>query len=179
MAATTTTTTKFVTEPKTIFPLSVNDLESLSKYSPNAKQPDALLSTIALPAGSHFANISTAIQVPKKKWSTVQISENQHIELNSALVYLNHSCVPTMEIDTTKMEVRVARNRDLQVGDELSFFYPSTEWQMAKPFACLCGSGAKCLGTLSGAADIDVLAMDKEGMFFNDHILKMKKSQQS
>lgn len=177
--AATTTATKFVTDTKSIYPLSTNDLEALSRYSPNAKEPNALLSKVSLPAGSLFANIATATEVPKKSWSTVQVSEDKHIELNSALVYLNHSCVPSMELDTTRMEIRVARNKDLKVGDELSFFYPSTEWQMAKPFACLCGSGAKCLGTLSGAADVDVSALEKERVFFNNHILKLKNLQRS
>lgn len=30
--------------------------------------------------------------------------------------------------------------RDIQPGDELSFFYPSTEWEMAQGFECKCGA---------------------------------------
>lgn len=41
----------------------------------------------------------------------------------------------------------------LKEGDELSFFYPSTEWDMAQPFECLCGS-KECRGTISGAKDM-------------------------
>ncbi len=44
-------------------------------------------------------------------------------------------------------EVRVVRDRDLQVGDQLTFFYPSTEWASPRPFQCLCGAGVgKCIG---------------------------------
>jgi len=35
----------------------------------------------------------------------------------------------------------------------MTFFYPSTEWDMAQPFTCLCGS-SKCLGEIKGAAHI-------------------------
>ncbi|HUR65129.1 MAG TPA: hypothetical protein VMZ03_02160, partial [Chitinophagaceae bacterium] len=41
--------------------------------------------------------------------------------------------------------------KDLQPGDELVFFYPSTEWKMTQSFNCYCGS-PKCLGKIRGAA---------------------------
>lgn len=76
---------------------------------------------------------------------------------------MNHSCAPTVEIevrtsnpqdgypDGISGEVRVAHNRDLEVGDELTFFYPSTEWASASPFKCLCGAGeGRCIGMQRG-----------------------------
>ncbi|KAJ9652388.1 hypothetical protein H2198_008357 [Neophaeococcomyces mojaviensis] len=173
-----TTTTKFMTEPKAIYPLSTNNLEFLAEYSPNAETPDALRSKVALSAGSFFTAITTATAVPERRWSTVQVSENEHVELNSALLYMNHSCIPSLELDTSRMEVRVSRTRDLKFGDELNFFYPSTEWEMDKHFACLCGAGNECLGTLRGAAHIDVSSLRLKGHFINDHILRLKSQQQ-
>ena len=41
--------------------------------------------------------------------------------------------------------------RPILGGDEVSFFYPSTEWKMTEPFDCLCGND-DCLGHVSGAA---------------------------
>lgn len=35
-----------------------------------------------------------------------------------------------------KSEVRVVNDRPLEVGDELTFFYLSTEWDMVEPFIC-------------------------------------------
>ena len=52
-----------------------------------------------------------------------------------------------------RFEVRVARGRPLRVGDKLTFFYPSTEWTMAQPFECRCGS-AGCLGVIRGAGEM-------------------------
>jgi len=175
--AATVATTKLVSEPKIIYPLTANKLGALAEYSPNAKAPDTLISKVALPAGSLFTTITTATEVPEKRWSTIQVSENKYLELNSALLYLNHSCIPSLEVDTTSMEVRVSRSRDLKVGDELNFFYPSTEWKMDKPFACLCESGKECLGTLNGAAYMDSSTLGTDRWFINDHILRLKAQQ--
>lgn len=167
-------TTKFVSEPKAIYSLSIEGLSDIAEYSPNAENPDSLLSKINLSAGSLFTPITTATH-GSKRWSSVQVSKDKHVELNSALVYLNHSCSPSLEIDTDMMEVRVAKGKDLKVGDELTFFYPSTEWEMAKPFTCLCGHGAKCLGTVTGASAIEESKLS--GWFVNEHILKLKRAQ--
>jgi len=176
-ATTNVTAGKFVSEPKATYSLSIENLTDLAAYSPNATQPDSLISQVSLPAGSVFTPITTATEVQQKKWSTVQVSQAKHVELNSALVYLNHSCRPSLEIDTDLMEVRVAKDRELQIGDELTFFYPSTEWQMDKPFECLCGAGSGCLGTVSGAADIEAQELRKR--FVNEHIVKLKNAQTS
>ena len=57
------------------------------------------------------------------------------------------------------METGVLRAlRDIEPGDELRYFYPSTEWSMAETFHCLCGS-AECLGSITGAAGMPVQAL--------------------
>jgi hypothetical protein len=61
---------------------------------------------------------------------------------------MNHACVPNCEIDVVTMSLRALR--DLREGEEMTFFYPSTEWEMASPFHCHCGS-AHCLGVIQGA----------------------------
>ena len=40
---------------------------------------------------------------------------------------------------------------DIEIGKELTFFYPSTEWEMAQAFSCHCGS-KDCLRSIQGAA---------------------------
>ena len=66
-----------------------------------------------------------------------------------------------------KFEVRVARGRDLKRGDALTFFYPSTEWDMAQPFKCTCGAEA-CKGWINGAGKMDRKIL--EGYWLNEHI---------
>lgn len=60
------------------------------------------------------------------------------MELNSDMVYINHSCAPNVAMDVDRMVVRALE--DIAIGEELSFFYPSTEWEMEQPFECWCNS---------------------------------------
>ena len=41
--------------------------------------------------------------------------------------------------------------REIEYDEEMTFFYPSTEWQMTQPFNCYCGH-VNCLGQIKGAA---------------------------
>jgi hypothetical protein len=45
--------------------------------------------------------------------------------------------------------------KHIRPGDEFTFFYPSTEWEMAQPFNCHCGT-AKCIGTIRGASSLAI-----------------------
>lgn len=81
---------------------------------------------------------------------TVQTGENKHITLQPGfLQYINHSCNPNVFFDTTRMELIALK--EIQPGDELVFFYPSTEWQMDRPFECFCGT-QQCLHRIQGTA---------------------------
>jgi hypothetical protein len=75
-------------------------------------------------------------------YSTVQTSANTHIELNSDLVYINHSYNPSLIFDISNMEIRTTH--EIKVGDELTFFYPSTEWDMVQLFECFFGESCCC-----------------------------------
>jgi hypothetical protein len=127
------------------------------------------VSLVDLPAGALFARITSAAP-GKKAYSTVQVSETTHIELNSELLYCNHSCHPSLIFDMSKFEVRVHEGRDLKKGDMLTFFYPSTEWDMAQPFECQC-SAKECLGTIRGAGDIEEPVLRR--FWLNAHIERM------
>ncbi|OGM49267.1 galactose-proton symport [Aspergillus bombycis] len=112
-------------------------------------------SLVSLPAGAVFAKITTATPGDHDTYTSVATGIGSRIELNSDLVYCNHSCAPSLVFDMTRFEVRVAEDRPLAVGDELTFFYPSTEWAMVQPFQCACGAGlGKCLGRIAGASQI-------------------------
>lgn len=133
------------------------------------------ISQTSLPAGSLFAKITTATPGPKA-YTSVQTGRDTHIELNSDLVFINHSCAPSLVFDMHAMEVRVVDNRPLQKGDVLSFFYPSTEWEMAQPFECMCGAAGDgvCKRWIRGAKDMSDAEL--EGYWLNPHIVDMKAS---
>lgn len=116
---------------------------------------------------------------------------------------MNHSCAPSVEVHTYPPdsngkypsappngqlngesahlqnvglagEVIVSRDRGIEPGDALTFFYPSTEWKFDRPFDCLCGAPkGVCLGTVQGASAIDSKRLSE--WFFNDHILQLAK----
>lgn len=90
---------------------------------------------------------------------TVQAGPNRHILLSPAyLEYANHSCDPNIFFDTTTMQVICIK--DIRPGDEITFFYPSTEWDMAEPFACHCNA-YDCLYQIQGAAHLSDQALAK------------------
>lgn len=89
---------------------------------------------------------------------TVQTGEDTHITLKPEfLQYINHSCSPNVFFDTSAMQLVALK--EIQPGDELLFFYPSTEWDMAQPFDCFCGT-PQCLHRIQGAAHLT----DEEAM---------------
>ncbi|MFN8491616.1 MAG: SET domain-containing protein-lysine N-methyltransferase [Caldilineaceae bacterium] len=98
-------------------------------------------------------------------YQSIQIGANRHIEDLDVIAYLNHSCHPNVIVDTTALTISAARA--IAAGEELTFFYPSTEWAMARPFICQCGA-RHCLSLVAGAK---YLAVDRLAHYFiNQHI---------
>lgn len=100
---------------------------------------------------------------------TVQINREEHI-LDLLLEAMNHSCSPTTFVDTQRMVVTAAR--DLSPGEELTFFYPSTEWEMDRLFQCHCQS-PNCIGFVAGAKKLTIQQM--VCFRLNDHIKSLTK----
>ena len=121
-----------------------------SLYQNNVTGEKSLHATITLPQGSIFASFESAKTLAAPNKYTVQVSDGVHIILHPEyLQYINHSCDPNVFFDTTSMELSALK--DVAVGDELTFFYPSTEYAMASPFNCFCGAN-NCLHKIQGAS---------------------------
>ncbi len=88
---------------------------------------------------------------------SIQVAVDRHLEPNEAAggdsaepspwKFLNHSCEPNLEIDLDSR--RFVARRSIAAAEELTFNYLTTEWDMATPFECHCGS-AGCFGTIAG-----------------------------
>ena len=129
-------------------------------------------SKISFPAGALFARITTVTHAPRQTYSSVQVGRDAHVELNSDILFINHSCAPSLEFDMARFEVRVVKERALREGDELSFFYPSTEWTMAQPFDCRCNApNGICLGRIEGAETLGKAVLSR--YWLNEHIEEM------
>jgi hypothetical protein len=98
-------------------------------------------------------------------YQTIQIGRDRHIEELGVIAYLNHSCQPNTIVDVTRMEVSAAC--DIPAQSELTFFYPSTEWEMDRPFICLC-SAPQCVRLVAGAKYLSIDTLSR--YFVNQHI---------
>ena len=106
--------------------------------------------------------------ISQPTYQTIQAGPDSHIEELGLFSYLNHSCTPNTIVDTAALTVSAAR--DIAPGEELSFFYPSTEWEMDRPFICLCNA-QQCIRLVAGAKYLSIDALSRH--FVNDHILEM------
>lgn len=125
------------------------------------------ISLVSLPAGVHFTKITNHSFVDERTYATVQACSDRNITLNSDLRYINHSCDPALEFDLSRFEVRVSRSKALTKGDLLTFFYPSTEYEMAQSFNCRCNT-PRCKGRIAGAGLMDL--NDLQEYWLNEHI---------
>lgn len=87
---------------------------------------------------------------------SVQIGENQHVDLGTGHAleeildryfwrFMNHSCEP----NTVVRGREVLACRDIDVWEDVTFNYNTTEYDMAEPFQCRCESPI-CRGRIQG-----------------------------
>jgi len=127
----------------------------------------SLITKQAYSKGEVICDIPTEKLFDKANRYTVQISQEKHTEVGK-LSALNHSCDPNVILDTDRL-IMLAR-RDIDKGEELSFFYPSTEWEMDAPFICLCGA-SNCIHVVAGARFLPLSTL--ENHYLNRHIREM------
>ena len=109
----------------------------------------SLFSKSAFRAGDTISDFYWSDVFPVPSYLTVQIGEGEHISLlPSYLDCINHSCDPNVFFDIDQK--RVVCIKPVGPGEEITFFYPSTEWRMERPFRCLCQS-PHCLHKIAGA----------------------------
>jgi len=117
--------------------------------------------------GEVICPIPTEALYDKPNRFTVQIGRDRHVEVKE-LASMNHSCNPNTFLDTTRMLVFAAR--DIGTSEELTFFYPSTEWEMSSPFICLCGA-TNCIHVVAGARFLPLSTL--ENHYLNRHIREL------
>ncbi|MFI5279489.1 MAG: SET domain-containing protein [Gemmatimonadales bacterium] len=87
---------------------------------------------------------------------SIQLDEGTHIEVTGDLAlermmrdhpwrFTNHSCDP----NTRLVGRSLVALRPVRAGDEITYNYNTSEWELAEPFECRCGSPA-CEGTIRG-----------------------------
>ena len=125
----------------------------------NSSNQKSLHATVSFAPGDIICDFDAGITQSYATYLTVQTGADRHITLMPEfLQYINHSCEPNVFFNTTTMQLVCIA--PLQPGDELTFFYPSTEWEMAQPFVCNCG-GRECLQLINGASHLSVETLAK------------------
>lgn len=115
-----------------------------------SNEQNALFALQSFQPGEVIAEFWAGTIASEPTYLTVQVDVSKHITLQPEfLQYINHSCDPNVFFDTTLMQLVALR--ELRAGDEMTFFYPSTEWKMTQSFNCYCGS-SNCLGDIRGAS---------------------------
>jgi hypothetical protein len=112
----------------------------------------SLIATTSFTEDTPICTFSAAKTDTQPSRYTVQTGATTHIHLLPGfLQYINHSCKPNSFFNTETFQLVALR--DIEAGEEFTFFYPSTEWNMAEPFQCFCGE-ENCLGLIAGASQM-------------------------
>lgn len=124
----------------------MNNIEIVEQVTLNQQ---ALIATQSFQQGEIISLFESKSIAAEPTYLTVQLADDQHIELfPEYLQYINHSCHPNVFFDVDQFQLIALRF--IEEGEELTFFYPSTEWDMIQPFTCLCGE-SNCLHEIKGA----------------------------
>jgi len=145
--------------------IAMNTMNMLAVRADNKYR--SLIAKRAYSKGEVITNISNDNIVKKANRFTVQIGREEHAHVGK-LAALNHSCDPNVILDTENL-LMIAR-RDIAKGEELSYFYPSTEWEMDAPFICLCGASS-CIHVVAGARFLPLSTLEHH--YLNRHIREL------
>lgn len=143
----------------------VSTMETLTIRTENKFR--SLVTKQAYKKGEVICSMPSENIMNKPNRFTVQIAKDRHTHVGK-LAALNHSCDPNVILDTENM-LMIAR-REIEKGEELSFFYPSTEWEMQAPFICLCGS-TNCIHVVAGARFLPLSTLETQ--YLSKHIREM------
>jgi len=115
-----------------------------------SNKQNALFALRSYQPGDVIAAFSAGTISSEPTYLTVQVDVDKHITLSPEfLQYINHSCDPNVFFNTTTLQLVALK--EVGVEEEMTFFYPSTEWEMTQSFNCYCGS-PDCIGEIKGAA---------------------------
>lgn len=125
-----------------------------------------LIALQRVPIGAHLFRIE-GVETTKATRYSVQVGPQSHIDLSpgddESLIlskyfwrFLNHGCEPNTRIESRD----VIAIRDIQRGEDVTFNYNTTEYEMAEPFTCHCGA-ASCAGTIRGAHHLTPEQLEK------------------
>ncbi len=104
----------------------------------NLRPPSATSIATDIRSGERIFRLSGPVVAQPSK-HTIQRWESEHLSPDGALwASVNHACMPNCTIDFETWEL--VSCSPIRVGEEITFNYNSTEWEITSPFNCACGS---------------------------------------
>ncbi|WP_233601940.1 methyltransferase domain-containing protein [Corallococcus sp. CA047B] len=130
-----------------------------------------MVTTRAVAAGEVLLVIEgSRVRAPGR--DTLQVGVDQHLATPDApWRFINHACEPTAlfhpgsDTESPRFTARTA----LAAGQEVTFNYLTSEWNLAAPFPCGCGA-ATCVGWVRGARYLTAGQRDALGPALLPHI---------
>ncbi|KAG0601609.1 hypothetical protein M758_11G125600 [Ceratodon purpureus] len=132
---------------------------------------------------------------PKCARYTICLSDNVHVMNQTPLVLINHSCSPNTALKWPAPPPHESRNfsslaalarahpeqvfprvvaiAPISKGEEVTWNYLSSEWELSCPFECQCGSRRDlCVGKVLGAKHLTSAQKTRMSPYMAPHILK-------
>lgn len=134
-----------------------------------------LIAIQAIPSGCVICQLEGRVTNAPSRYS-LQVGHDQHLDPDDASDpvdpvrhrfwrYLNHHCEPNAIIrDFTLLAIR-----DIAPGEGVTFDYNTTEWDLADPFTCHCGSPA-CVGVVRGARHLTPAQRERLAPFLSAYL---------
>lgn len=101
----------------------------------------------------------------------LEVAEGQGLEEildRHAWRFMNHSCDPNTLVRGREFTAR----RDIDRGEAVTFNYNTSEYDMARPFTCLCGASC-CEGTIRGFRHLSQQARAHLRPWLSAHLLAL------
>ncbi len=136
-----------------------------------------LVTTAPIAAGELLLQVDGVLTTVPTRYS-VQIDCDRHIDVPPGIglrdqlaryrwSFLNHACEPNAYFRGRAL----VANRAIRTGEEISFHYATTEFDMAEPFRCRCGSPL-CLGEVRGFRHLPVAERARLRAWCAPHLLR-------
>ncbi|AKQ68290.1 methyltransferase, putative [Myxococcus hansupus] len=120
-----------------------------------------MVTTRAVAAGEVLLVVEGAL-VRTPSQMTLQVGREQHLSAPDAdWRFINHACAPTALLapGTHAEQLQLIARFDLEPGQEVTFNYLTSEWELATPFHCRCGA-TTCVGWVRGARYLSAAQRD-------------------
>jgi hypothetical protein len=109
--------------------------------------------------------------VPERTIYTVQIGVDKHVLLDEPAVLTNHSCTPNAGVRNNSLDgYDFIAMRPIRLGEEITWDYETTEYEIIAVTNCYCGSG-QCRGGLRGFRYNSEYIRERYGLFLAEYLI--------